>query len=470
MRIQIDPGTVDHYTIDDYYSQIYRRKWIVIFMVTLTVGFAIAASYIITPRYEAKTVFYVPDDIAVRDGTTSAAVSPARLPTGVVEHAKAYIGILQGKDAAAAIHAQFPHKTLEDLNRDVDFTPTRGGLIGIYVRDTDPQIAAEIANAYYTYFNNFHRVMAEKTAAESLKRIDERLVEVTTKLDEARVARKEFLEKNNIASLNTAVDEYEKQRALTRQSLQLASADLRDAEDRLVTLQSKLKAEGVAYQSGDITPTNMAMDLLRQTLSDIEIDLAAKRARWGDKHPQVLALVEKQRTAKANLDAEIKKAVANAAKQPDSIYESLRQRLALAQVDRDGAAGRVKKLSEELEQISTAIAAFPATLAQADKYNEAIQQQLDARRDLENARNDLLQSTLKQQNSALVVETAKPPRNAVFPILWLNIATATVFGLVLGVLYSLFLSHLEARRRMNRLVPFEGLEVQLQPTAILPAR
>lgn len=467
--MRIESGTMGSYTLDDYFLALYRRKWILLLVVACTVVCALLASLAITPRYEAKTTFYVPDDAVKGNERGTAVITPARLPTGVVEQAKAYIGILRGRDAAMAVHAQFPQKSVEDLNRDVDFSPTRGGLITVFVRDADPQVAADLANAYFSYFNTFHSAMAEKTAAEAIARLDQRVKEADEKLAAAREAKRAFLEKNNVAALNTAVDEYEKQRALCRQNLQVACADLKDAEERIAGLTVQLKAENSAYQSGSISASGSTSLLaLRQTVNDLDMELAALKAQVGEKHAQVLRLERKYLQAKANYDAELKQAVRDEAKPPDSTYEFLRRRLTAAEVDRDGARGRVKKYTEELGGLDRAIGMLPTTLAAAERYDDQIKQVANIKSDLEQARNEILHPTLKSQNTALVVETARPPRHAIFPILWLNAATAGVLGLAIGVLYCLFLEHLETRRRIHRVLPFAGVQIQLQsaPSAV----
>ena len=134
------------YTLDDYWTALYRRKLLILFIAVVSIAVAGGISSILPERYEASVVFYVPSDVDSSMGS-GMHLMRARLPSGLQDHARAYAAVLKHADAWAAVQEKFPQKPLWQFGRDIDIQATREGLIRIYCRDADPELAANIANA-----------------------------------------------------------------------------------------------------------------------------------------------------------------------------------------------------------------------------------------------------------------------------------------------------------------------------------
>ncbi|MFV2045664.1 MAG: Wzz/FepE/Etk N-terminal domain-containing protein, partial [Anaerolineales bacterium] len=95
------------YTIDDYWSLIYRRRGIIILTVVLAGVFSGVISGKIPPSYEARAQFYVPQDVVLaRGGPDEGGI---RVP-GLKEQARAQVAILEARDASQSVADQFPDK------------------------------------------------------------------------------------------------------------------------------------------------------------------------------------------------------------------------------------------------------------------------------------------------------------------------------------------------------------------------
>ena len=96
-------------------------------------------------------------------------------------------------------------------------------------------------------------------------------------------------------------------------------------------------------------------------------------------------------------------------------------------------------------------------MPESDRYEEMIRHYLDSKRTLEKTRENLRSGSFQFKKAGIVIEAAQPSRRPIFPMLWLNIMVSGMFGLFIGIIYALFLEHLEDRKRIQKLK-----EVKLQ--------
>lgn len=445
-------------TIDDYWMALYRQKGIILFVAIFAVIFSILISSMITPRYEAKAVFYVPEDIVSPSDVSGREIGKARAPSGSEDRAKAYAAVLKGKDAKQKVHERFPKKPLEELVRDSDFSASREGLIRIYVRDGDPVLAANIANGFIDYFNEFIRGATEDDLVKSLMKIEGEIRDVERQLESTINSRQIFQEKHNIASLNTELEEMEKNRINFQQKLQDALVDLQSTDQQIGSLNHQLSNESEMYQTGNVVLTNKVIESLQETIAQIEVDLAGKMSELRPNHPEIIALRQKYDTAKDNLVREISRIIRSKSKLPDSLYENLRQRLTLLYVDRKAAEARIQGFKEIIDGINQKILEIPKIIAESDRLERMITDYVSVKRNLEMTQDNLRTGSLQLKKAGLVVETARPPKRAIFPILWLNVTVSGLFGLLTGVILAFFFEHLELRRRLKKLREIESEE------------
>ena len=165
-----------------------------------------------------------------------------------------YVGILQSRTIADAIIDRFHlmdaygqkyrYRTYDVLNKKVDVSlGKKTGIISISAEDENPQLAAEIANAY----------------VENLKTL------------------------NIQFNLNNAGRE----RQFLEDRLALVKAELVQAEDALKTFQEKNKA---IHMDDQATAIIQAMSQLRGELASNEVDLGVLLSSQTEQNPQVKAI------------------------------------------------------------------------------------------------------------------------------------------------------------------------------------
>lgn len=138
---------------EDYWSALYRRRWIIILVTMLSAFFTSFISLALTPLYQASARFYIPTDSVL----AASAPQPAliRAP-GMREQAKTYVAVLESRDAHLAVADQLEERTLADVVRAADFDVSPASSLVIYVRDKDPAVAKQMVELFVEYFKSFH--------------------------------------------------------------------------------------------------------------------------------------------------------------------------------------------------------------------------------------------------------------------------------------------------------------------------
>jgi uncharacterized protein involved in exopolysaccharide biosynthesis/CheY-like chemotaxis protein len=452
-----DPSP-DEYTIGDYWFAIYRRKWSIYCVLASALVTSALFSFLIPPKYEARAVFYVPDDASSSTEISGREIGRARTPSGDMDKAKGYTGVIKGNDAREFIHGRFPGKSVDELDRDVDFSVGREGLIRVYVRDGNPKLAADVANAYVGYFNEFITRASDDDLEVSLSRMGLETKEADQKLLQAMEARREFQEKHSISSIQTEKEELERQRLKFQENLKSAMIDGQTIAQQLKSMESQRNAESLLYREGEFALKTNVIDSLQETISQLEVELAGKSSYYKPSHPEIVSLNKKLAAAKEGLKNEIGQAILSKTKRPDSLHEDLRRRLTIHLADKKATEAKVGALKKVLGEIEQKIQQIPAILAESDRMDETVKQYTVSKQTLETSRENLRAGALRFKRFGILVETAKPPRNPVFPIWWLNIAVAALVGLLAGIMYALLLENIDTRRRMRRLEEAEMQE------------
>ena len=395
-------------TLYDYWMVCYRRKHTIFVMIATALFGAIVISASLPSIYEARAMFYVPSSATTQRSNTGDNDIP--LPASNQDDAKANIGILKGRDALRTIQAQFPQKSVDALQRNVDFTAGRDGIIHVYVRDHSPQLAADIANAYYLHFNRFLIERMQQRGTVKAEAVRQRLAEVGRQLQEVIQNRNELAALTGSPSLDTEALELIRERGGMDKELD----ELRGERNRQTA-----------------TP---AIDELERQLAQIDIDLAKARQRTLPNHPDQIALLRSREAAQASLQQKL-----------DSLNAGKKARA-------DNVASMLKKRERRLKMIPQ----YQSRLAELDQTYRDLRA---AQTYLKNSLEESTLSGVKVGQIGVIVETAQAPEVPVFPIIWLNILIAAVVSTLAGMLYALLLDYIEERAialRASRAVPAPG--------------
>jgi uncharacterized protein involved in exopolysaccharide biosynthesis len=395
-------------TLYDYWMVCYRRRLpVLVVMVTAVLGSVLIGNSL-PAIFEARAMFYVPVSAATL--RTNAGDTAIPLPTSNQDDAKANIAILKGRDALRAIHEQFPSKSTDALQRDVDFTAGRDGVIHVYVRDRDPQLAANIANAYVGHFNRFLADQMQQRAGARRSVLRARLDELNGQLDDVDRRRREFSSMVGTPTLD------EEARELTRERQRLTN--------QLEELRGSIGVRTAPEARGERTRLSAtpAVDELESELTQLDMDIAKARLQALPNHPELIALLQKREIAQAALQQKLRSLNAGDKARAETIIGSLRR----------------------VEQRLRAIPEYQERRGQLDRKSQ------DLRASIKQLESDFEEIALASSNVPLIginVETAHAPTVPVFPVTWINAVVAALVSALAGLLYALLLEYVDENSR-----------------------
>ncbi len=445
-------------TLVDYWLVLYRRKLQVALIVLSAVIASLYLSSTLTPIYEARVVTFVPKDPDVVNFYSSDAtktIAPrAPIPPSRKEENAPYIGMLRSLSVLQRVAQAYSQIPEGRLKRDTDIEMTNEFLLAVYVRNRDPKLAADLANTYYSAFNE---LLGEFfTEGLRVQKTIEYEVEVTKRRREAAaMALQAFQQQKGVADLTNESSELVKQRTAFETKIQDAKADLRGIDQKIEGVRRELAQESSLYVPTELVTTSALVRGLKKDLADLEASIEAKSTEVSERHPDLKSLRAQYQAKRQELTKEISRIVESRTKDTGSFHETLRQNLANLLVDKVVSEARVIALGNSLREIRARLAALPEIRAKHDQLANEVD---TATKLLQSATTNLEEA--RAQNSrrargAVLVDPAQIPDKPVFPIVWLNAVVAGGLGFIGAIFYCFLLDYvqrsLETRRARNLL-------------------
>jgi len=437
-------------TLLEYWFILYNRK-VIIFIITLSSMITAGVlSKILSPVYEAKAVFFVPKEPDVTTFFTSPGEIMARsplMPESKEDPHGPYIGILKSKTIAALVQKDFPHKTVENLmRRDMDFVLSDEYMLEVYARDKNPNLSADIANAYVKYFKQLMGEYSLTSQSERQATIEDEITMNKRRLSRAKGILKAFQQKNRTANLDEEIKQLISMKTMFESQLETSQVSYNENKNKILTTKRKLKEEAIAFNASEFVVNSPLLEKLRGQLVDIETKIAALMVEIKEPHPEYMTLKKNYEEIKKNIDKEIEIIIKSQIKAPDTFYENLRRQLITLYVDREGIKAVIQGTKKTLKGIEERILEIPMLKNQLDTLiveTERYKRLIDTLNiNLEEAK----AQAKRAPQIAVLVEKATPPKRPSFPIIWLNMAVACLAGIAGGVFYCFFVNYLEETR------------------------
>jgi len=436
----------------DYWLILYRRRWLIIFVMIASIATTVAYSSFLPVVYQSKAVFFIPrlpDVVSFLSSDDKSLKRAPLLPEIAEEPHSPYMGLLKSKALRALVQKDFPHKTIEDLKSDVDFSLSNEYMMEVYARDLDPVKAAGIANAYVKYLDQMIDSYSKSLTGRHESNIEQEIEGVKTKLDNARLQLKEFQEKSNAVALGEEKSQLVSQKMKLEAEVDADKIALHENDTKISALKQQIAEEEKLLSSSDFVVTSPLLEKLRMDLVNVEVNMTVKRTEIRESHPDFIVLKNQYERLKENISSEIERLVKSQIKGPDTFYENIRRQLVNLFVDQQRIKARQEACGIVIGSLENKIKGMPELLVQEDvlatevaKYKKIVQ---TLEMDLQEAK---MQKGREPQNVVLV-EEAVPSGNPSFPVWWLNILVAVVVGMIGGVFYAFFIDYLEGTKEQR---------------------
>jgi len=339
----------------------------------------------------------------------------------VLQDAAARLGLARDEDylEARGLGSSPTPRALEGALRSVvDVSPDRGSRIVIVTAEGfDPERAARIANTVgQAYIDHTLEVRLESTR-EASKWLDARVQEFSRSLEEQERRLNDFKKTQRLVSVPL-----EDRQNIASTNLALLNQALVETQTKLIGLASERSvlrrvSEGKArIDSVPRIAANAVVEKLRTSLVEVEGELAALSARYGDSWPDVVAARNRAKTLKTALDQEIERAIA-ALENEVVTQERMEAKLQEAIEQQKAEALAVNEVGLEYKTLNRRLGTTK------DIYESLLKRQTEA---------DL--SGLLKSSFVRWFEQAEPSRSPVRPSLPKNALLGGLAGLALGLL------------------------------------
>ena len=446
----------------DYLSVCRRRKWWLIVPVVLSVVVGLALLAVLPKQYRSSATLGVTEPIvspALVNQSTSLdnqdrlrALSQELLSPMILERVIAEERLSAGgpsADAVERVRSAVDLSIPEPVARAPE--PRRLDTFLVSYSDSDPERARRITNRLATVFvdqNSQSRAEhAEDTSAfiaNQLRASESRLAELETRLRKAKEAHMGRLPEQTQANLQTL--------AGLRQQYEANATSLRGEQDRLTMLERQIDA--LKQGRSDFTAVGRGSDAAvplppESRVLTLERELAAARAMYTDKHPEVLRLRDELATAKRDAAADRQKPESDrlAQLQLDPAYRQ-------AATDREMTRLRIREIERSATDLQKQIVAYQARVEAAPM----VEQQLVAVQrdyDLEKTQYGELSAKLhaasltesvernRRGEQFMVLYAASLPTSPVKPVPWRVMTMAVLAGICLGAVLALGREYLD---------------------------
>ena len=446
-------------TLLEYWLILYRQKWVILFVMLSSMVTSGVVSKIIPSVYEARAVFFIPqtpDVVTYLSPVMRNTVARSPLvPEASRDPHAPYIGILKSKSIAELVQREFSHKTIRDLNKDVDFSISNEYMIEVYARDRDPMNAAGIANAFVKHFNQLLGKYSIPIWRKNQAIIEEETKATNERLTKARQALREFQQENKSADLDAEIRQLISLKMEFQSKFEATKVERRENERKIAILKKQIGKGAALYIASDFIISSPILEKLRKDLTEVETKMAGIKGKLKQKTRQEFRILKGQYAQiKKNINAEIRRILKSKVNKPETLYENIRGQLVNLLVEEQRIQASLQAYRTVIDGIAERIQKIPGLIARMDSLKMDIERNKTILKTLEMNLEEIKIQGKRELQVVVVVDEAKPPPDPSFPIPWLNVLVAGMAGLISGIFYSFFVNFLEETRnkRLYRLI------------------
>ena len=364
------------------------------------------------------------------------------------------------------------------LKRHLEFESigTSDSFLKVGVRDENPRGAAVLANAITDAYVESSRDMLVKGADEAVAWLESKLEEQQARLVKAEENLRKYA---SAGSVN--VDDASQ---LVIRELTLLQEGLMSIRLRIMAEESRQVVAGAAPQDGVDSPTTApAMDVnadvaaalrarVRTDLINTTVELDQLKQRLGDRHPDVIAAMDKKKRLEAQL----------ASMPPPSLLDpaTMNPSDPTARVPVEMLRAQERLLSENLDKALKAISAEGEKGTKAEIYRREVEIQRKIYGEMLNRKNEIILSAKLDSADTEVFEKAVPRPFPVSPNHARTIVLAVFGGLILGIGIAVVRDHLDESVRdpdqafdlmkapVLGMIPFDSRMKRIKPNGSQP--
>jgi polysaccharide biosynthesis transport protein len=454
------------------YLKIIKRRWLLILLLAvLCLGIAAFFTFRMTKIYRATTTVRIETQAPKVLGDNVEDV--VEMGTGSfwsnVEYYETQYKIIESRKTALEVVDEFKlnhdsefmelpesrmpatrDEAAEVLQSILSVEPVKDSrLVLVHVEHPDPRKAQLFADAIAAAYQRLNLQAMHSRTIEAVDWLSERLDKANEKLKESELALFKYQKDNNILSISLE----DRQNYVTTQ-MQTGATNLIEAKSRRIELQARKKAMSEVANAQDpmaipITAlnNNSLIQELKREYTRLSQEYGELSSRYGDNYPKMVELKAKMTRIKTDIQREV-----------NNVMSAINVELKEAKLTEAGEKASLAGLEAEAQKLADKKGRYNELYRELKK-SEQVYELLNGR--AEEAR---LTRYLKV-NNVEILDRALLPDRPVKPRVVLNLAIATMIGLILGVLLAIAIEM--ADRTIKTQVDIEAFSLPF--LGILPA-
>ena len=421
----------------DYLLVIRRRRWVLFSTFLLVVISTAIVAYRKPepiPQYQAATTLLVkPDRPAVVnmsgaqpfyqqyfdesvDQRTQLQILTSRV---ILERVADALGLLKANSSAAT-----QETVLNQVRQAIGVDQIPGTyLVKIIAYDHAPERAIQLANTLAEVYIEYNLQVKLSSARKTLGWLNEQIVGLRSKVQDAYGALSEYQNKNQVLSLEMSPDSRSQKLTELNNTYEQARQERIEAETRLNELRKWQQQNTTGDFGAEIVASmnDPAVEKLRADLMDAEMERTSLLQSYKEKHPKVREVEVKIQTIAENLGKAL-----------ETIFKKLETNLSVARAKEETFAVSLDKFKRDAIEMDTKHLEYSKLKSEVSSteelYNLLFQQ----------LKETTITSDL-EKNNIQVLESARTARNTTPPLQRERIVG---FGVIIGLLLGIGLAFL----------------------------
>jgi succinoglycan biosynthesis transport protein ExoP len=426
----------DDVRIADIASTLFRYRWLMVAVVALSIGAAIAYNYQAIPLYEAHALVIVEantDQVVPFHGTSTE--DPGRLDYYVTQ-----MEVLRSRALASKtlerlkLLAPDPKFQVDQVSRlltALGVAPVRSDMgesrvLNVTYRSTDPEMAAKIVNGLAETYVDQNLESRRQGSRDAFESLNQRLAELRRDVTASQGAMQQYRVQKDAVSLGDQGNIVVQKLAQLNQAVTSARMDRLDKQTLYEQLK-RIRDSGAPLDTFSPILSSTFVQNLKAELATLQRERGQLSQRLGDQHPDMIRINGSIETAEKRLSAEMAK-----------IVEGIENDYAAAQAREKAMTETLENQKREALELSQKSIGFSALQRDAASSQQMFDTVLQRVKETE------LSAGL-QSNNVKILDRAEVPHTAIWPQKKLNLMIAFGGGVFLAVVLAFGMEYVNPR-------------------------
>ncbi|MBU2598968.1 hypothetical protein KJ849_00035 [bacterium] len=322
---------------------------------------------------------------------------------------------------------------LEELKGSISIDSiTSTDLVAVSTSGSDPELITQIANTLIKIYIEYTLDFKSKEAITAYKFINEQVKIAKENLENAEKDLERYRAMTGIISLPAEVNVRVSALADFEASLNQTHASRIEAESNADQIRRELSRTSNTIISAMTISNNPLVDAHKGRLVDLEVILAGLRARYKDKHPEIITVLNQIGKIKQSLRDEVKEIVSSRISSPSPLYVNLADRLINYETQATALAARERALSIIVENYKTKLEGLSEKEMELTRLQRNVTLCEEGYITLLKRQDEALLAEALKLTDIRIVEPAETPKSPIKPRKMMNLVIGAIVSLLVG--------------------------------------